>query len=272
MRFFLCAVFLMFTSLACGQEVEVINKAVKSSIVVNFIGTSPVTKKPTNGMVSGVVFNKIIEGKEESFILSCSHGISNLEQDFTAVMYVQPLSIKLNIKPIMFSSAIGGTDVVLYYSPANLKSYIKMAEKRAVVGEKIFHVGTPANLSHFNSAFDGIVSRHDARVQPSPDPKSVSFYDTGSYTTQPGCSGGGVFNKEGDYIGMALISLSNGGWSGYHSVDKIKKALDINNMSWLYDGSEVKIEDIKKIKLTNISAGLKVPKPTPLKDTSEKLQ
>ena len=155
-----CILGLLLFSSAVGQDLESIKKAVQSSVVIQFEGEQGLS------MASGTVFNKVIEGKEHSFILSCSHSIPSIEKRFVAVYYRAPLVMRFNLTPIMYSKASGGTDLIVYHCPAKLPSLVKMSDSRSEVGEKIFHVGTPYALTHFASVFDGIVSKHNARIQP----------------------------------------------------------------------------------------------------------
>lgn len=267
MKFLSCILGLvLFATLANAQDVKTIKNAVNSSLAIRF--------KVKSGMAgaSGTIFNKKIDGKDHSFILSCSHGIDTVEQDFVGLYLVGPMLIKFNLQPIFFSSASGGRDMILYYCPSQLRSFIKMGDKRAEVGEKIFHVGTPYSITHFNSVFDGIVSHHNSRIQPSKDKKSISSYDMGTFLSQGGCSGGGVFNTEGEYIGTLLVNVNDTSWSGFRNILDIKKTLDSNNLSWLYNDEKIKIEDIKKMKLTDESVGLKKILPIPLiNEDNEKL-
>lgn len=86
----------------------------------------------------------------------------------------------------------------------------------------------------------------------------------GTFLSQGGCSGGGVFNTRGEYIGLLLVNVNDTSWSGFRNILDIKKTLDSNNLSWLYNDEKINIEDIKKIKLTDEGVGLKKILPIPL--------
>lgn len=84
--------------------------------------------------------------------------------------------------------------------------YAKVA-KKARVGEKVINVGSPLMFEFLVS--EGIVAKLDHKVK-----EFKSHYMITTAMINPGSSGGGAFNENGELLGVNTMSIGLFGWSG----------------------------------------------------------
>lgn len=125
------------------------------------------------GTCSGTV---IYEDEKNHYVLTAKHCIGVTEE-----MYVEQ-------NKVLFITTSVHDDLALLVIDGKIpnKTVAIMAEKDAVIGDEVHHVAYPNGIMYSKS---GKVSRNTNDWQ---------FYD---FKAIGGCSGGGVFNENGDLIG-----------------------------------------------------------------------
>lgn len=133
---------------------------------------------------SGLCSGTVIENKlHRSVVLTAKHCIGLDEE-----MYVEYIDVAY-----IATSTDDDLALLILNSYIPYKKPVKFADANIYKGEQVFHIGYP-DLSKYE--VDGIVYL----------PKGDSHY--AKMTVISGCSGGGLFNKYGELVGVVWGSLS----------------------------------------------------------------
>lgn len=137
----------------------------------------------------------------------------------------------LDAEVIKYSDADNGEDLaVLRIRRKNFVSttvVFNLDKKMPEIGTELYHVGSLLGLGGANSMTSGIYSQvgrvHDKKL-----------YDQTTVTAFPGSSGGGVFHREGKYIGM----LVRGAGETFNLIVPIRRMEEFatkHNIRWALD-------------------------------------
>jgi len=172
------------------------------------------------GSGSGVVFTRNIAGKQKTFVWTAGHVIDGLQQDDGSFAHVTVLvemrtvhgkfvcKKSLPAKVIAFSDPDNGQDLALLEvlddgAQLTWLHSAKFADASIQpVGTEIIHVGSTAGL--FNSVSLGIISQTDR------DLGDGLRYDQTTSMAYPGSSGGGVYTRNGECIGLLTRGIGPG--------------------------------------------------------------
>jgi len=257
-----------------------------------------VTIRAANSEGSGVIISREIllsKGSKDTikvnFVWTCAHVVDGLRStrtvidnrgkpktviEFKDAQVVKELTedgrkvgeLKMDAKVILYSDSTDGEDLALLmvrkrgFVDKNTEFYL--AKENVEIGEPLLHVGSLLGQAGANSMTNGIMSKV-GRVLNIGSGDGVVFDQT-TVTAFPGSSGGGVFVKDGRYVGM-LVRGSGETFNFIVPVRRMIKWAQKRDIEWAIDAKKPAptIEDIKKIgpedaELDHKSGGL-VPTP-----------
>lgn len=218
---------------------------------------------------SGVLIVREVDGKNVTFVLTCAHVVDNLRNvrkiirggqtmqvvEFSPVQIVKELvesgrkvgEVRMDADVIQYSDADTGEDLAVLmvhakdYSKSSTDFYLNDKNPIVPIGTDLFHVGSLLGQFGSNSMTNGIMSQV-GRVR-----NKVEFDQT-TVTAFPGSSGGGVYLKNGTYVGM-IVRGAGEGFNLIVPMRRIIRWLERNDMLWVIDPREKvpALEDIKKI-------------------------
>lgn len=218
---------------------------------------------------SGVLIVREVEGENVTFVLTCAHVVDNLRNvrniirggqtvqvvEFSPVQIVKELvesgrkvgEVRMTADVIQYSDADTGEDLAVLmvhakdYSKSSTDFYLNNKSPIVPIGTDLFHVGSLLGQFGSNSMTNGIMSQV-GRVR-----NKVEFDQT-TVTAFPGSSGGGVYLKDGTYVGM-IVRGAGEGFNLIVPMRRIIRWLERNDMLWVIDPQEKvpTLEDIKKI-------------------------
>lgn len=215
---------------------------------------------------SGVLIVREVEGEKVTFVLTCAHVVDNLRKvrkiirggqemkvvEFSPVSIVKELvesgrkvgEVRMTADVIQYSDADTGEDLAVLmvhakdYSKSTTEFLLTEDKPIIPIGTDLFHVGSLLGQFGSNSMTNGIMSQV-GRVR-----NKVEFDQT-TVTAFPGSSGGGVYLKDGTYIGM-IVRGAGEGFNLIVPIRRITRWLDRNDMLWVIDPS-VKVPTLKQI-------------------------
>lgn len=222
------------------------------SKVADHLQEISVTIKAASSEGSGVVKTRQIDGKAVNFVLTAAHVVDGLRR---SEEIVDPRTGTKRVK-VTFSDASVVKELVeegrrvgeLKMDAAVLrcakdedlavlrilkKDFVKASvsfyqgDTIPVVGTDLYHVGSLLGQMGSNSLTAGIVSQIGRTLD-------KSEYDQTTCTAFPGSSGGGVFLRDGQYIGM----ITRGAGEGFNLMipaRRIRKWAATAGVSWILD-------------------------------------
>jgi S1-C subfamily serine protease len=180
---------------------------------------------------SGVLITRKISGRNVTFVWTCAHvldrlrvvrtiikkGTSTKLVEFPDVEIIKELvedgrrvgEVKMDAQVIKYSDADDGEDLALLmvrasdYGKNTAVFYMNNDTPVVPIGTELFHVGSLLGQMGANSMTSGIVSqvgRTYGKVE----------FDQTTVTAFPGSSGGGVFLRDGTYVGMIVRGAGEG--------------------------------------------------------------
>lgn len=209
---------------------------------------------------SGILVTKNIGKEKYNFVITCSHTIDDAKKVVKSidtgilkenVVFEEVSVIKENFKPnepsiiqttsskiVLFNEeydvSVLMLDVFLY--DTNIMFY---KDNNVNIGESTIHIGNFKGELGFNSVSTGIVS-HNNRID-----EGKRFIQI-SNTVYQGSSGGGVYNKDNEYVGM--VSHTFGENFNYAiPIVVIKDVLKRGGYEFLYNKS-INIDSVENIK------------------------
>ena len=227
---------------------------------------------------SGVLIVREIKGEKVTFVWTAAHVIDNLRSvrevinedgqarkvvEFKDPQIVKELvengrrvgEIKMDAVVIKYSDADDGHDLALLmvraknYGQGSAEFFLNKKDPIVPIGTPLYHVGSLLGQMGANSMTSGIVSqvgRTSGKVE----------FDQTTVTAFPGSSGGGVFLKDGRYMGM----LVRGAGEGFNLVVPVRRMLEwakATNLLWALD-PEAEVPSFSEIESISVEdAGLK---------------
>lgn len=188
--------------------------------VVNHLQNVSITVGAGKGTGSGVIVTRngvnfvwtaahVVDGlRKTREVIDGASGTKRVVVEFDDAKIIQMLiedgrkvgQLEFDAKVIRYSDADNGEDLaILMIRKKNLVTVNTEFYKGDVppLGTDLWHVGSLLGQMGANSLTSGIVSQH-GRVH------SGKVYDQTTVTAFPGSSGGGVFTKDGKYVGMLV--------------------------------------------------------------------
>jgi S1-C subfamily serine protease len=111
---------------------------------------------------------------------------------------------------------------------SHFHSKLRITLQDSYLGQLVYHCGSPMGVSCHNTLMSGMITFKDR----------LTFMGTLDQTSLPihaGCSGGGVYDKYGDYMGFIIIK-ANEGLSCMAKTSTIYSELEEVGMTWLLTG------------------------------------
>lgn len=187
---------------------KVANKALKTSVLIH-IKVKVKDKEGKERTVLGGCSGTFVSKDEILSAAHCFNGYTTINiwvRDIEGKSYSAEL-IKLD----------SPHDLALLHVPGLHHKYAKIG-KRVKIGEEIINIGSPFNLEFLVS--QGIVSALNVEIG---DYKSL--YTVTDAMINPGSSGGGMFNKKGELIGVN--TMSEGGFFGWAGISLAVSVEDV---------------------------------------------
>lgn len=165
------------------------SKAISPSKLLN----NSVMISANNRTGSGSVFIN-----EFCFIWTCWHVVLDAEN-----IIVKDNDCRQFLADIIVSSKEQDIALLKLIGKSPFKSGIKFTETIPEINSTIYHIGCPSGTKGFNSFFEGKISFINRT-------RDNGFtYDQINCGAFYGCSGGGVYNKKGEYIGFVAEFLNS---------------------------------------------------------------
>lgn len=150
-------------------------------------------------------------------VLTAAHCFENP----TTAVWVRPYGVGLGFKALLIKADLSHDLALLQVVGYQTKALTKLA-KYVRIGEKVVNCGSPYFFEFLLS--EGIVSQTGRTVK-----EFKSHYTVTDAMINPGSSGGGAFNKDGELIGVNTMSVDGLlGWAGLSmavSLEDIKEFL-----------------------------------------------
>jgi S1-C subfamily serine protease len=207
---------------------------------------------------SGVLITREIDGEKVTFVWTAAHVIDNLKNtreivddrgqtrkvvEFDDPKIVKELveggrrvgEIKMDAVVIKYSDADNGEDLAVLmvrakdYGKDSASFYLNKEEPIIPIGTQLYHVGSLLGQRGSNSMTTGIVSQVGRTLG------KVEFDQT-TVTAFPGSSGGGVYLRDGKYVGM-LVRGAGENFNLIVPVRRIKRWAKEMNIEWAIDPS-----------------------------------
>ena len=207
---------------------------------------------------SGVLITREIDGEKVTFVWTAAHVIDNLKntreivddrgQTRKLVEFDDPKSvkelveggrrvgeIKMDAVVIKYSDADDGEDLAVLmvrardYGKDSASFYLSKDEPIIPIGTQLYHVGSLLGQRGSNSMTTGIVSQVGRTLG------KVEFDQT-TVTAFPGSSGGGVYLRDGKYVGM-LVRGAGENFNLIVPMRRIKRWAKEMDIEWAIDPS-----------------------------------
>tara|TARA_R110000851_G_scaffold52364_1_gene124424 strand:- start:2130 stop:3119 length:990 start_codon:yes stop_codon:yes gene_type:complete len=204
---------------------------------------------------SGVLITRKIDGELVTFVWTCGHVVDNLRTirtiieegapikvvEFDDVRIIKELveggrrvgEINMDATVVKYSDADDGEDLALLmvrakdYGKASARFHLTAKSNIIPIGTELFHVGSLLGQMGSNSMTSGIVSqvgRIHGKVE----------FDQTTVTAFPGSSGGGVYLKNGTYVGM-IVRGAGEGFNLMVPIRRMKKWAMKHDIMWALD-------------------------------------
>jgi len=245
-----------------------------------------VTIKAAGSEGSGVIVSREMPLSKDSkdtikvnFVWTCAHVVDSLRStrtvidgqgksktviEFKDAQVVKELiengrkvgELKMDAKVVLYSDATDGEDLALLmvrkrgFVDKNTEFYLD--ENNIEIGEPLLHVGSLLGQAGANSMTSGIMSQVGRVLNIGSGDGTV--FDQTTVTAFPGSSGGGVFLKDGKYVGM-LVRGAGETFNLIVPVRRMKKWAKARNVSWALDDSKItpSIEEVSTLEPENAS-------------------
>ena len=224
---------------------------------------------------SGVLVVREVDGEEVTFVLTCAHVVDNLRKvkqkikggmtikkvEFDDVKIVKELveagrkvgEVRMDAEVIKYSDADEGEDLAVLmvkaknYSKSTTKFHLSKEDPIIPIGTELYHVGSLLGQFGANSMTSGIMSQV-GRVW-----NKIEFDQT-TVTAFPGSSGGGVYTKDGTYVGMIV----RGAGEGFNLIVPMRRIIrwtEEHDIGWLLDPSidAPTMDEIQELPVENTS-------------------
>lgn len=224
---------------------------------------------------SGVLVVREVDGEEVTFVLTCAHVVDNLRKvkqkikggmtikkvEFDDVKIVKELveagrkvgEVRMDAEVIKYSDADEGEDLAVLmvkaknYSKSTTKFHLDSKDPIIPIGTELYHVGSLLGQFGANSMTSGIMSQV-GRVW-----NKIEFDQT-TVTAFPGSSGGGVYTKDGTYVGMIV----RGAGEGFNLIVPMRRIIrwtEEHDIGWLLDPSidTPTMDEIQELPIENTS-------------------
>lgn len=183
-----------------------------------FGGNASASGPVASGEGSGVIFK---ESNGKTYIITCAHVIADADS----------YSVTLDNGDEYDASLVGldeKTDIgVICINETKLKVAKFADSSKVVVGEQVVAIGCPGGLEFLNSVSSGYISALDRPIS------STIGYDNECIQTDtainPGNSGGGLFNMQGQVVGINSSKIASTEYEGMGFAVPSKTAVDIAN-------------------------------------------
>ena len=218
---------------------------------------------------SGVLITRKIGDEVVTFVWTCGHVVDNLRSirtviedgtpvklvEFDDVRIIKELvesgrrvgEINMDATVVKYSDADDGEDLALLmvrakdYGKASARFQLNGKANIVPIGTELFHVGSLLGQMGSNSMTSGIISqvgRIHGKVE----------FDQTTVTAFPGSSGGGVYLKDGTYVGMIV----RGAGEGFNLMVPIRRMVrwaEKHDIMWALDPTikAPAVEDILKL-------------------------
>lgn len=227
----------------------------KAGDVPSYLQDISVTIKAGTSEGSGVVKTRDVEGKSVNFVWTAAHVVDGLRQTEEVV---DPKTGTKRIKVTFSDAAVvkelveGGRRVgelkmdafVIRYSKDEDLALLRIRKLDFVkpsvtfyldesippIGADLYHVGSLLGQTGSNSLTSGIVSQIGRTIE-------KSEYDQSTCVAFPGSSGGGVYLRDGRYVGM-LVRGAGEGFNLLVPVRRMVKWAKSAGVSWAIDDKE----------------------------------
>jgi S1-C subfamily serine protease len=229
--------------------------------VVDHLQAVSVTVKANGGQGSGVLIVRKVDNIDTNFVWTAGHVVDSLRSirevvdaktgqtkkiiEFKDVEIVQEVieggrrigEYKMNAKVIKYSDAELGEDLALMLvrkrnlSQQGTKFYLE-GEKIVGVGSELIHVGSLFGQTGSNSVLFGSLSAIGRTIDLNNGEQTI--FDQVNVGAMPGSSGGGVFTKDGRYMGM----LVRGGGPSFGLIVPVRRMYswaEKENIKWALD-------------------------------------
>jgi len=216
---------------------------------------------------SGALITREIDGEKVTFVWTCGHVIDQLRNirtvikngmptkvvEFPDIQIIKELveggrrvgEIKMDATVVKYSDADDGEDLALLmvrakdYGKSSAVFYLSETVPVVPIGTELFHVGSLLGQMGANSMTSGIVSqvgRTYGKVE----------FDQTTVTAFPGSSGGGVYLKNGTYVGM-IVRGAGEGFNLMVPVRRMARWAKDHDIMWALDPS-VEAPSVREIK------------------------
>lgn len=220
--------------------------------VPDYLQEISVTIKADNAEGSGVVKTRVIDGKAVNFVWTAAHvvdGLRSTEEVVDPKTGTKRIKVSFRdpgiVKELVEEGRRVGdlrmdATVIRYSKDEDLailrirkRDFVKasvvfyLEEKIPAVGTDLYHVGSLLGQMGSNSLTSGIVSQIGRTID-------KWEYDQTTCTAFPGSSGGGVYLRDGHYIGM-LVRGAGEGFNLSVPVRRMVKWSKAANVYWALD-------------------------------------
>ena len=174
--------------------------------------------------------------------------------------------LKMDAKVILYSHAEDGEDLALLMVRkvgfVNNNTDFYLDEKNTEIGEPLLHVGSLLGQAGANSMTSGIMSQVGRVLNLGTGDGTV--FDQTTVTAFPGSSGGGVFLRDGRYVGM-LVRGSGETFNLIVPVRRMSSWAKKRNIEWALDKLKPvpSLTEIVKIKPEDAASDQKNASPKP---------
>ena len=218
---------------------------------------------------SGVLITRKIGDEIVTFVWTCAHVVDNLRNVRTVIESGTPVKlvefgdvriikelvedgrrvgeINMDATVVKYSDADDGEDLALLmvrakdYGKASARFQLGGKSNIVPIGTELFHVGSLLGQMGANSMTSGIISQVGRTI-------GKVEYDQTTVTAFPGSSGGGVYLKDGTYIGM-IVRGAGEGFNLMVPIRRMERWADKHEIMWALDSSldAPDVEDILKL-------------------------
>ena len=246
-KYFLFLVFAALSQFAMAQDLAELFERNKYSVVtiytaedVNSGSGDPRTFTSNMGLGSGVLIR-------DNIVLTASHVVANAK----AIMVEFFDGERIPATTYRISRIADVAVIKLESAPSNPKPAVIGNSDEVRIGEEIFVIGAPMGLTY--SLSSGIISGRHSEESPRGDEKILEFFQTDA-SINTGNSGGPMFNKKGEVIGIVSSILSrSGGFEGIGFAATSQVAKDVlNARSSLYFGIDAVSLSYELAKILNV--------------------
>lgn len=220
--------------------------------------------KTRNGITYVWTAGHVVAGQRRTrMVVDATDGMTKTLVYFEPVMVAQDIiengrcigHVLVDAEIVKYSCAEGGEDLAVLrvrkqsFAPHSAQFYLE--DEIPFVGTELFHVGSFLGIYGSNSLSRGILG-YVGRII------SGQVYDQTSCTAFPGSSGGGVFLKDGRYVGM----LVRGAGEGMNFIVPIRRMIvwaQNNNLEFLLNDNVPVPVDIGVVENVNEAPEVVLP-------------